>query len=78
MERKTLKITNDFFDLLEVVNQASNVVEHLSKLKNIEIKIETNNQSKEFFVMIFGDEQRYLQILVNFLSNALKFSPKNS
>ena len=30
-----------------------------------------------FLKRIIGDERRYLQILLNFLSNALKFSQKN-
>lgn len=30
------------------------------------------------FKQICGDERRYLQILINFLSNAIKFSPRDS
>ena len=37
----------------------------------------TESDNKHF-IMILGDERRYLQILVNFLSNALKFSSKKS
>jgi signal transduction histidine kinase len=29
---------------------------------------------KNVFTNLFGDERRYLQILLNFVSNALKFS----
>jgi len=30
-----------------------------------------------FLKRMIGDERRYLQVLLNFLSNALKFSQKN-
>ena len=53
------------------------IVDHISKLKNITLVTQTDSESK-YFHMVLGDERRYLQILVNFLSNALKFSFKDS
>lgn len=38
----------------------------------------TNKIIEQLFLKrIIGDERRYLQILLNFLSNSLKFSQKN-
>ena len=34
----------------------------------------TDEESRLFFKKIMGDKLRYMQILLNFLSNAIKFS----
>jgi len=53
------------------------LVGHVAEEKNI--KLQTNyNCDVELFKRICGDERRYLQILINFLSNAIKFSHKDS
>lgn len=43
------------------------------------MKFETKIHENQlhFFRRITGDERRYLQILINFLSNAIKFSKKD-
>jgi hypothetical protein len=51
-------------------------VEHHASLKTI--SFESKISQSKFFTNLYGDERRYLQILVNFLSNSLKFSPRNS
>lgn len=77
MESNTFKIHSQFFNLLDVIKQAFMLVGHVAEEKNI--KLQTNyNCDVELFKRICGDERRYLQILINFLSNAIKFSHKDS
>jgi len=42
--------------------------------KNISTKIVIDPRHEKFFKKIYGDEKRYEQILLNFISNALKFT----
>ena len=78
MENNTLKINNDYFNLKFLIEKAFMIVDHIAKTKNVKlIRIIADANDKKF-AKIFGDERRYQQIIVNFLSNALKFSNKNS
>ena len=47
--------------------------------KNIKLvgPIFKNPYEKYYFKKVLGDENRYSQIILNFVSNAIKFSKKN-
>jgi len=48
----------------------------LAGTKNITINLpNVNPEHRKIFEKVLGDEYRYMQILINFLSNAVKFSP---
>ena len=38
----------------------------------------TNEQEITYYSAIYGDQNRFLQVIINFLSNSLKFSPTDS
>jgi signal transduction histidine kinase len=78
MESRSLKINNEYFNLNEIIEQAFMIVSHVSTMKTIALEKKVDSPKESFFKSIFGDDRRYLQILVNFLSNALKFSPKGN
>ena len=44
----------------------------------MKLSVTVKPEHKKFFKEIYGDQKRYEQILLNFISNALKFSNENS
>jgi signal transduction histidine kinase len=80
MENKSLKLSQDYFNLHQLIQKTFGIVRHQAKEKNIKLVAEVKNNGKthHVFCLIKGDERRYQQILVNFLSNALKFSGQDS
>jgi signal transduction histidine kinase len=52
------------------------MVQYFAREKDISLETHLSS-GEQIFRSIYGDERRYLQILNNFLSNAIKFSPRN-
>ena len=78
IENNTFKLVPTFFNLAEVVEEAFEILDFSSKQRSISFKLVVEPEEKTFFQYVYGDTSRYKQILVNFLSNAVKFSKSNS
>jgi signal transduction histidine kinase len=76
-ESGTFRINNGYFNLINLIKHSFKMLEHFSSKKNITFDIQIEGD-KLCFQQIHGDEMRYKQILLNFLSNSIKFSPKNA
>ncbi len=63
-------------NIFETVLSIRERYEHLANDKSIEIKIENNTESEEYYIT--GDNEKISLIISNFLSNAIKFSSENS
>ena len=77
LQKGVFRLENDFFSLPQVIQQAFQIVKATADIKKIEMHAIIKDQNKlQYFHKLEGDQRRYLQILLNFLSNALKFTPE--
>ncbi len=72
LESGRLEMTIRRGDLLQVVHQAQTELESLLEAKRLRLKIDSRVSSTD---AIF-DQHRLMQVFINLLSNALKFSPE--
>lgn len=71
IESGTISLTPDDCDVGETIKRAVDAVNDLADKKKIKIEIAEMPESTYYF-----DQDRIVQVLVNFLSNALKFTPE--
>lgn len=79
MEKSTFKLNENYFSLHDVIQKAFGVLGHIADRKQVQL-VAPNAHIREsaYYNAVHGDEHRYLQIIINFLSNSLKFSDANS
>jgi len=73
IQKNTFSLNQEFFPLLQAIEQSISIVKHTADKKRVELVIKEAEGPKQE-IQIFGDLSRYQQIMINFLSNALKFS----
>ena len=76
-ENDNFQLHNEYFDLLDTITMAFRVVRHTALKKEVQLIGPHLPRSKQlYFRRVLGDQQRYLQFLVNFLSKAIEHSPE--
>ena len=72
LEAGKMRIERSYVDLMRVVDTAIKSAEILANRKRIKLSFE--NHTKQ--TTIFADENRILQVLINLIMNAIKFTPE--
>lgn len=75
IESGKMELTNELFSLNELVNDVYNALEPKAKDKQILLKVINRYRAKQ---QLFGDKIRLYQILLNIVSNAIKFTEKGN
>ena len=74
-ESNTFKLQEDIYSLPKVIDDAFKVVAHLAKLKDVALEApKLTSEILAVFQTMQGDKNRLRQVLINLLSNSLKFS----
>ena len=78
LQQGSFNFNESNFDLLAVIKNAFEILNFQAKEKNIKLILEIMPEDKEYlFKSLMGDKNRYSQIILNFLSNAVKFTNQN-
>ena len=80
IENNSFKLNQNFFSVFDSIDQAFLIVGHIANTKKVKLVPPTILSEEGLVNMrnIFGDKNRMTQILVNLVSNSLKFSPTGS
>jgi PAS domain S-box-containing protein len=75
MESGKLKLSPIDFQIRDFIKKRLKVLEEMAKQKQIELLVEVNEAVPNW---LHGDPDRWMQVLINFISNAIKFTKTGS
>lgn len=76
LQKNVFKLQEEYFSLPATIYQAFMIVKSTADKKQIELKaVIKNKKHLDLFHTFYGDQRRFMQIFLNFISNALKFTP---
>ena len=76
LKNNTFKLEKEYFNFSDLVQKAFKQVALLAEKRNLKLEgpIFPNKHDAVYFKQVLGDKMRYMQIMTNFLTNAIKFS----
>ena len=76
MANNTFQMVNEYFNCISLIKRCYRTMATQCNLKKVSLvgPIISNPLDKFYFEQVFADERRYGQKILNFLSNAIKFS----
>lgn len=75
MENNTFKLNKAYFSVQDTIQKVFSVIEHVAEKKKVELVVKSIDEKEAiYYNLIYGDENRFIQVITNFLSNSLKFS----
>ena len=76
IENNKFSLNEDYFDLTHAIYQTLEILLYQANEKNIELEVVVDKKSNlGLLKRIYGDSRRVKQILINFISNSIKFTP---
>ena len=66
-------LKNEKFDMFEFLGNITTIIYPQAELRNLEFEMYYEEPLQQYYI---GDELRVKQILMNLLSNSLKFTPQ--
>lgn len=75
IEMGEIRINNNSFDLVEMIHHIEKIITPKVKARNLDFQVIIDQKLTKF---VIGDKTRVVQIIINLLDNAVKFTKKGS